>query len=94
MQVRVFMTVTNTRVEIRSDILVPGYSSRKQGQVPCENIQIRFPVPECWIYLFRTEKHFRYGSKKSAARRPGKIKVKFDLKPIAYKSLTITFKLY
>lgn len=74
LQVRVFMTVSNTRVEIRSDILVPGYSSRKQGQVPCENIQIRFPVPECWIYLFRTEKHFRYGSKKSAARRPGKIK--------------------
>ncbi|XP_054709400.1 protein stoned-B-like [Uloborus diversus] len=74
LQVRVFMTVSNTRVEIRSDILVPGYSSRKQGQVPCENIQIRFPVPECWIYLFRTEKHFRYGSKKSTARRPGKIK--------------------
>ncbi|KAF8790261.1 Protein stoned-B like protein [Argiope bruennichi] len=74
LQVRVFMTVSNTRVEIRSDILVPGYSSRKQGQVPCENIQIRFPIPECWIYLFRTEKHFRYGSKKSTARRPGKIK--------------------
>ncbi|GIX90904.1 protein stoned-B [Caerostris extrusa] len=74
LQVRVFMTVSNTSVEIRSDILVPGYSSRKQGQVPCENIQIRFPIPECWIYLFRTEKHFRYGSKKSTARRPGKIK--------------------
>lgn len=30
---------------------------------------IRFPIPECWIYLFRVEKHFRYGSVKSAHRR-------------------------
>lgn len=30
---------------------------------------IRFPIPECWIYMFRVEKHFRYGSVKSAHRR-------------------------
>lgn len=35
---------------------------------------VRFPIPECWIYLFRVEKHFRYGSVKSAHRRTGKIK--------------------
>ena len=35
---------------------------------------VRIPIPECWIYLFRVEKHFRYGSVKSAHRRTGKIK--------------------
>ena len=62
------------QVELRADILVPGFASRKLGQVPCEDVVIRFPIPECWIYLFRVEKHFRYGSVKSAHRRTGKIK--------------------
>lgn len=57
------------KVEIRADCLVPGFASRKLGQVPCEDVMIRIPVPECWIYLFRVEKHFRYGSVKSAYRR-------------------------
>ncbi|UYV74250.1 stnB [Cordylochernes scorpioides] len=74
LQLKASMVVVDTRVEIRADVLVPGYSSRKQGQVPCEDIMIRFPIPECWIYLFRVEKHFRYGSFKSASRKPGKIK--------------------
>lgn len=53
---------------------MPGFASRKLGQVPCEDVMIRFPIPECWIYMFRVEKHFRYGSVKSAHRRTGKIK--------------------
>jgi hypothetical protein len=61
-------------VELRADILVPGFASRKLGRVPCEDVMVRFPIPECWIYLFRVEKHFRYGSVKSAHRRTGKIK--------------------
>jgi stonin-1/2 len=56
-------------VEIKCDILVPGFSSRKLGQIPCEDIMLRIPIPESWIYLFRVEKHFRYGSVKSAHRR-------------------------
>lgn len=56
-------------MELKGDVLVPGFTSRKLGQVPCEDVAIRFPIPECWIYLFRVEKHFRYGSVKSAHRR-------------------------
>lgn len=48
------------QVELRADVLVPGFASRKLGQIPCEDVSIRFPIPECWIYLFRVEKHFRY----------------------------------
>lgn len=61
-------------MELRSDVLVPGYISRKYGQIPCEDVAIRFPIPESWIYMFRVEKHFRYGSVKSSHRRMGKIK--------------------
>lgn len=55
-------------MELRADVLVPGFASRKLGQVPCEDVAIRFPIPEAWIYLFRVEKHHRYGSVKSAHR--------------------------
>lgn len=51
---------TSIQVELRADVLVPGVTSRKLGQIPCEDVSIRFPIPECWIYLFRVEKHFRY----------------------------------
>ena len=76
LQCRVQQTVTKTKIEIRSDVLIPGYysTSTKDGQVPCEDIQIRFPIPEPWIYLFRVERRFGYGSIKSATRKPGKIK--------------------
>lgn len=57
------------KVDIQSEILIPGFSGRKLGQVPCEDVAVRFPIPECWIYMFRVEKHFRYGSVKSAHRR-------------------------
>lgn len=74
LQLKAVMCVTGNKVELRADILVPGFASRKLGQIPCEDVMIRFPIPECWIYLFRVEKHFRYGSVKSAHRRTGKIK--------------------
>lgn len=57
------------QVDITADIMVPGFTSRKLGQIPCEDVAVRIPIPECWIYLFRVEKHFRYGSVKSAHRR-------------------------
>lgn len=74
LQVRTSFSVSGNKVELRSDVLVPGYISRKYGQIPCEDVAIRFPIPEAWIYMFRVEKHFRYGSVKSSHRRMGKIK--------------------
>ncbi|CAG9762427.1 unnamed protein product [Ceutorhynchus assimilis] len=74
LQLKAQICVTGTRIELRADVLVPGFASRKLGQIPCEDVMIRFPIPECWIYMFRVEKHFRYGSVKSAHRRTGKIK--------------------
>ncbi|XP_050307877.1 protein stoned-B [Anthonomus grandis grandis] len=74
LQLKAQICITGTRIELRADVLVPGFASRKLGQIPCEDVMIRFPIPECWIYMFRTEKHFRYGSVKSAHRRTGKIK--------------------
>uniref|UniRef100_A0A182J3L8 MHD domain-containing protein n=1 Tax=Anopheles atroparvus TaxID=41427 RepID=A0A182J3L8_ANOAO len=74
LQLKAVWCVTGNKVELRADVLVPGFASRKLGQIPCEDVSIRFPIPECWIYLFRVEKHFRYGSVKSAHRRTGKIK--------------------
>ncbi|KAI4464092.1 ap complex subunit mu [Holotrichia oblita] len=74
LQLKPTICISGNRIELRADVLVPGFASRKLGQVPCEDVMIRFPIPECWIYLFRVEKHFRYGSVKSAHRRTGKIK--------------------
>ncbi|KAI8432496.1 hypothetical protein MSG28_004877 [Choristoneura fumiferana] len=74
LQLKAVWCVTGNKVELRADVLVPGFASRKLGQVPCEDVAIRFPIPEAWIYLFRVEKHHRYGSVKSAHRRTGKIK--------------------
>ncbi|KAJ8970848.1 hypothetical protein NQ317_019122 [Molorchus minor] len=74
LQLKAQICITGYKVELRADVLVPGFASRKLGQIPCEDVMIRFPIPECWIYLFRVEKHFRYGSVKSAHRRTGKIK--------------------
>lgn len=59
LQLKATWLVTGNKVELRADVLVPGFASRKLGQIPCEDVSIRFPIPECWIYLFRVEKHFR-----------------------------------
>lgn len=74
MQVSANMSVTRTKVLINVEVMVPGCTSRKHGPIPCEGIAIRVHIPECWIYFFREEKHFRMGSKKSVNRRLGKVK--------------------
>ena len=47
----------------------------RDDQCPCEDIQIRFPIPDSWVYMFRVEKRFRYGAIHSVRRKAGKIKV-------------------
>ncbi|KPM10255.1 Adaptor complexes medium subunit-like protein [Sarcoptes scabiei] len=74
LQVNATMNITASKMELKCDILVPGCISRKHGQIPCENIVIRFQIPECWVYFFRVEKHFRYGAVHSTNRRSGKLK--------------------
>ncbi|XP_037078797.1 protein stoned-B-like [Pollicipes pollicipes] len=74
LQAKIKYTILQNKVEITGDILVPGYISRKMGQIPCEDVSVRVPLPECWIYMFRVEKHFRYGSVKASHRRQGKVK--------------------
>lgn len=43
-------------------------------KVPCEDIRIRFPIPEAWIYIFREERAWGVGSVHSKKMRPGKVK--------------------
>ncbi|KAJ8309244.1 hypothetical protein KUTeg_014118 [Tegillarca granosa] len=76
LQIKVQQSLKERRFEIRCDLLVTGYHSfsKKHGQFPCEDIEIRFPIPQPWIYLFRYERRFGYGSFKSQSRKPGKIK--------------------
>lgn len=76
------------QVVIRADMMIPYHHTKAWGQVPCEDVAMRIPLPECWIYQFRTEKHHmslsqlatgninlgtRMGSVKSAHRRAGKV---------------------
>lgn len=76
LQLTIQQIMKNRKCEIRCDLLVTGYHSysKKHGQFPCEDIEVRFPIPEAWIYMFRYERRFGYGSVHSAARKPGKIK--------------------
>ena len=88
MQARCSFIVTGQKVEIRADMMIPYPHTKAWGQVPCEDVAMRIPIPECWIYQFRTEKaHIslgqlatgnialgsRMGSVKSAHRRAGKV---------------------
>ena len=81
--------IEGNRVEIKADMMIPYHHTKAWGQVPCEDVAMRIPLPECWIYQFRTEKHHvslsqlavgnlnigtRMGSVKSAHRRAGKVK--------------------
>jgi len=76
LQIGVQMSVVDRHIEIRADVMIPGYfsTSRRASQVACENIQIRFPIPETLVYMFRVEKRFRYGSVHSSKKKPGRIK--------------------
>ena len=90
MQARCNFQITGQRVEIRADMMIPYPHTKAWGQVPCEDVAMRIPLPECWIYQFRTEKaHLslsqlaagnislgsRMGSVKSAHRRAGKVRL-------------------
>ena len=76
MQLTIQQIFKERKLEVRCDLLVTGYHSfsKKHGQFPCEDIEVRFPMPENWIYLFRYERRFGYGAFKSTTRKPGKIK--------------------
>ena len=76
LQLRAQMTIIDRHIEARIEVMVTGYysNSTRAAQTPCENIQIRFPIPESWVYLFRVEKRFKYGAVHSAKRKAGKIK--------------------
>ena len=68
--------------------MIPYHHTKAFGQVPCEDVAMRIPLPECWIYQFRNEKaHLslsqlaagnislgsRMGAVKSSHRRAGKV---------------------
>ncbi|XP_053400880.1 protein stoned-B-like [Mercenaria mercenaria] len=76
LQLTIQQILKQRKCEIRCDLLVTGYHSysKKHGQFPCEDIEVLFPIPEVWIYMFRYERRFGYGSVHSAARKPGRIK--------------------
>ena len=82
LQLTIQQILKNRKCEVRCDLLVTGYHSysKKHGQFPCEDIEVLFPIPEVWIYMFRYERRFGYGSVHSAARKPGKIKGSFIIK--------------
>ena len=84
-------------------MMIPYHHTKAWGQVPCEDVAMRIPLPEAWVYLFRSEKaHIslnsvlqgnlnissRLGSVKSAHRRAGKVRT--YLKQIQLHMLTFT----
>uniref|UniRef100_A0A0R3RHW6 Tudor domain-containing protein n=1 Tax=Elaeophora elaphi TaxID=1147741 RepID=A0A0R3RHW6_9BILA len=78
--VKCVMKIAGSKVEIRIEAMAAAQTEKVKGvlsnkrQVPCEDIQIRFPVPEAWIYLFREERRWGVGSVHAKVRRPGKVK--------------------
>ncbi|VDN94889.1 unnamed protein product [Brugia pahangi] len=78
--VKCVMKIAGSKVEIRIEAMAAAQTEKTKGdfsskrQVPCEDIQIRFPVPEAWIYLFREERRWGVGSVHAKVRRPGKVK--------------------
>lgn len=60
-------------------------------QCPCQDIQIRFPIPDAWVYMFRVEKRFRYGAIHSVRRKAGKIKVEYFNYVIKYIILRVFY---
>ncbi|CAB3398493.1 unnamed protein product [Caenorhabditis bovis] len=79
MTVKSIMKIAGSKVEIRIEAMAAAQIQRTRGsderrQIPCEDITIRFPIPEAWIYLFREERHWGVGSIHSKKLRPGKVK--------------------
>ncbi|CBW48340.1 Putative stoned B-like protein [Caenorhabditis elegans] len=79
MTVKSIMKIAGSKVEIRIEAMAAAQIQRTRGSderrnIPCEDIAIRFPIPEAWIYLFREERHWGVGSIHSKKLRPGKVK--------------------
>jgi stonin-1/2 len=80
LSVKCMMRMAGSRVEIRIDAMAAVHQQRAKGTVdstraiPCEDIAIRFPLPEAWIYIFREERHWGVGSVHSKQRKPGRVK--------------------
>ncbi|VDD81957.1 unnamed protein product [Mesocestoides corti] len=76
MQVHCSYSIDDRKISMRCELLVPGYftATGKSEAIPCEDLEIRIPVPEEWIYHFRVEKHHKMGSVHSTLRKPGRIK--------------------
>ncbi|TKR57517.1 hypothetical protein L596_030770 [Steinernema carpocapsae] len=80
LNVNCIMKIAGSKIEIRLEAMAAAQTQRSKGssdsirQIPCEDIQIRFPIPEAWIYLFREERHWGVGSVHAKVRRPGKVK--------------------
>lgn len=54
------MKIAGSKVEIRMEVMAAAHVEKSKGgkstrrQIPCEDIAIRFPIPEAWIYIFRS----------------------------------------
>uniref|UniRef100_A0AC35UGE3 SH3 domain-containing protein n=1 Tax=Rhabditophanes sp. KR3021 TaxID=114890 RepID=A0AC35UGE3_9BILA len=77
LSVRCIMKIAGSKIEIRIEAMAAASTQKHKEDVrtiPCEDIQIKFPIPEAWIYLFREERTWGVGSIHSKSRRPGKVK--------------------
>lgn len=79
LRVRGQISVISRHVQIRCELAVPAYFlvGDRIYQTPCRDIQVRFPIPDSWIYLFHVERLFRYGAGggvAQAAKIPGAVK--------------------
>ncbi|RCN38023.1 hypothetical protein ANCCAN_16054 [Ancylostoma caninum] len=78
--IKAIMKIAGSKVEIRIEAMAAAAIEKSRGgkstrrQIPCEDIAIRFPIPEAWIYIFREERHWGVGSVHSKKLRPGKVK--------------------
>ncbi|XP_060118004.1 stonin-2 isoform X2 [Heteronotia binoei] len=55
---RIAASINGAEVELQSWLMMsPGFSSNRDSltQVPCENVMIRYPVPQEWVKNFRRE---------------------------------------
>ncbi|KAH0620447.1 hypothetical protein JD844_020928, partial [Phrynosoma platyrhinos] len=55
---RVAASISGAEVELQSWLMMsPGFSSNRDplNQVPCENVMVRYPVPQEWVKNFRRD---------------------------------------
>ncbi|KAJ1362149.1 putative stoned B-like protein [Parelaphostrongylus tenuis] len=80
LNIKATMKIAGSKVEIRVEAMAAAQLEKNRGgkntrrQIPCEDIAIRFPIPEAWIYIFREERHWGVGSVHSKKMRSGKVK--------------------